>query len=96
MYFFFILAHIIPGILLMCMTLVKCDHVGAVLILVFSMSINGAAVVTNLQNAQDLAPNYAGSIFGIISLIGGTTGFITPAVTGALMAENVSRIKKNN
>lgn len=74
----------------MCMTLVKCDHVGAVLILIFSMSINGAAVVTNLQNAQDLAPNFAGSIFGIISLIGGTTGFITPAVTGALMKENVS------
>ncbi|XP_019758902.1 sialin isoform X2 [Dendroctonus ponderosae] len=85
---FVLFSHIIPGVLLMCMTLVKCDHVGAVLILIFSMSINGAAVVTNLQNAQDLAPNFAGSIFGIISLIGGTTGFITPAVTGALMKEN--------
>ncbi|KAL1497206.1 hypothetical protein ABEB36_008203 [Hypothenemus hampei] len=85
---FVVFSHIIPGILLMCMTLVKCDYVGAVLILVFSMSINGAAVVTNLQNAQDLAPNFAGSIFGIISLIGGTTGFITPVVTGALMKEN--------
>jgi len=85
---FVVFSHIIPGILLMCMTLVKCDHVGAVLILIFSMSINGAAVVTNLQNAQDLAPNFAGSIFGIISLIGGTTGFITPAVTGALISEN--------
>ncbi|CAG9767274.1 unnamed protein product [Ceutorhynchus assimilis] len=85
---FVVLSHIIPGILLMCMTLVKCDYIGAVLILVFSMSINGAAVVTNLQNAQDLAPNFAGSIFGVISLIGGTTGFITPAVTGALIKEN--------
>lgn len=85
---FVIFSHIVPGILLMCMTLVKCDYIGAVLILIFSMSINGAAVITNLQNAQDLAPNFAGTIFGIISLIGGTTGFITPAVTGALMAEN--------
>ncbi|XP_066153492.1 sialin-like isoform X2 [Euwallacea fornicatus] len=85
---FVIFSHLIPGILLMGMTLVKCDHVGAVFILIFSMAINGAAVVTNLQNAQDLAPNFAGSIFGIISLIGGTTGFITPAVTGALIGKN--------
>lgn len=80
----------------MCMTLVGCNHIGAVLILIFSMAINGAAVVTNLQNAQDLAPNFAGSIFGIISLIGGTTGFITPAVTSALIGKNVSCINLLN
>lgn len=85
---FVLFSHIIPGVLLMCMTLVGCNHIGAVLILIFSMAINGAAVVTNLQNAQDLAPNFAGSIFGIISLIGGTTGFITPVVTSALIGKN--------
>lgn len=57
------------------------------------MSLNGAACITNLRNPQDLAPNFAGTIFGIISFIGGLTGFIVPALLGALISHNVSYIE---
>ncbi|XP_060521893.1 sialin-like [Cylas formicarius] len=79
-------SHIIPGILMACMGLVKCNYYGAIALLVLSMSINGAVVLTNLSNPTDLSPNFAGTIFGIISFIGGTTGFIVPQIMGALTA----------
>ncbi|CAG9857293.1 unnamed protein product [Phyllotreta striolata] len=85
---FVLFSHIIPGILLIGIALTSCDWVPIVVMLTFSMAINGAAVLTNLQNPQDLAPNFAGSIFGIISFIGGMTGFIVPAITGAFIAEH--------
>lgn len=85
---FVLCSHIIPGILLIGISFIGCNAIPIVILLTLSMSINGAAVLTNLQNAQDLAPNFAGSIFGIISFIGGMTGFITPAITGALTKDN--------
>lgn len=86
--FFVIFSHIIPGILLIGISFIGCHWVPVVVLLVFSQSINGAAVLTNLSNPQDLAPNFAGTIFGIISFIGGMTGFITPQITGALTNKN--------
>nr|CAI5867192.1 unnamed protein product [Callosobruchus analis] len=68
----------------------ECQSIIVVALLITSMGVNGAAVLTNLQNPQDLAPNFAGSIFGIISFIGGTTGFIVPAITGAFINSGVS------
>ncbi|KAJ8959658.1 hypothetical protein NQ318_021846 [Aromia moschata] len=85
---FVLCSHIIPGVLLMGISFIGCNWVPIVALLTFSMSINGAAVLTNLQNPQDLAPNFAGTIFGIISFLGGMTGFITPAITGALTQNN--------
>lgn len=74
--------------------LVGCSWIPVVILLIFSQAINGAAVLTNLSNPQDLAPNFAGTIFGIISFIGGMTGFIVPQITGALTYTYVSTIKE--
>lgn len=48
--------------------------------------------MTNLQNPQDLAPNYAGSLYGIINGIGITSGFITPLIVSYFTAEQVKVI----
>lgn len=55
------------------------------------MGSNGAATLTNLVNHQDLAPNYAGTLYGIANGIGNTAGFITPLVT-AYFTQNGVRI----
>lgn len=34
--------------------------------------------MTNLQNSQDLAPNFAGTLYGIINFVGTSSGFISP------------------
>lgn len=80
-----VLAHIIPGILMGLMGLAKCNAPIVIALLTLSMSVNGAVVVTNLANPTDLSPNFAGTIFGIISFIGGSTAFIAPSITGGIL-----------
>ncbi|KAL1487892.1 hypothetical protein ABEB36_015277 [Hypothenemus hampei] len=82
---FIILSHIVPGILMALMSVAKCNSTVAVVLLTLSMSINGSVVVTNLANPTDLSPNFAGTIFGIISFIGGISGFIVPSMSGAII-----------
>lgn len=60
-----------------------------VTIITLSLGLNGSSTLTNLQNTQDLAPNFAGSIYGIINVIGTTAGFITPLVVGHFTAKGV-------
>lgn len=84
------LAHFLPGLLLYCQLLVGCNAFISVGLIIASLGMNGASTITNLQNSQDLSPNYAGTLYGIVNCLGGTTGFITPMLTGYITAENVS------
>lgn len=49
-------------------------------IITASLGLNGASTLTNLQNSQDLAPNFAGSLYSVINFVGTSTGFISPMV----------------
>ena len=90
----YISAHLIPGILLVGLTFVGCSPTLSVVIITASLGFNGASTITNLQNHQDLAPNFAGALYGIANCIGSTTGFITPAITAYFTKEHVSIKKK--
>lgn len=57
---FTICSHIIPGIILCCIPLVDNSPYIAVALITLSLGFNGSATLTNLQNSQDLAPNFAG------------------------------------
>lgn len=87
--FFIIFSSIIPGLFLIGLNYIKCDALLAVALITLSLGVNGASTLTNLQNSQDLAPNFAGSLYGIVNMIGSTTGFITPALVGAITKEHV-------
>ncbi|CAH2092904.1 unnamed protein product [Euphydryas editha] len=79
--FFCIFSHIVPGLLLIALGFTGCAPILSVALITFSMGSNGAATLTNLVNHQDLAPNFAGTLYGIANGIGNTAGFITPLVT---------------
>ncbi|CAH0725775.1 unnamed protein product, partial [Brenthis ino] len=79
--FFCLFSHIIPGILLVLLIYTGCSTALSVTMITMSMGFNGAATLTNLQNHQDLAPNYAGTLYGIANFIGSTAGFFTPMIT---------------
>jgi ACS family sodium-dependent inorganic phosphate cotransporter len=85
---FILFSHIIPGVLLLILNLTGCDVNWSVILLTMSLGSNGASTLTNLQNSQDLAPNYAGSLYGIANCIGSTTGFITPLIVGQITANH--------
>lgn len=86
----YILAHVLPGCFLFSMIWVGCDAILSVVLITISLGLNGASTLTNLQNNQDLAPNFAGTIYGIINCFGGMSGFFAPMLTGYLTSESVS------
>ncbi|KAG4073851.1 hypothetical protein HA402_014056 [Bradysia odoriphaga] len=85
---FCLFSHIIPGLLLVTLSYVGSASVYlCVAIITLSLGFNGASTMTNLQNPQDLAPNYAGSLYGVVNGIGITSGFITPLIVSYFTAE---------
>lgn len=86
-----IAAHVIPGLLLVALCYVGSISSGYVCVTLITLSLgfNGASTMTNLQNPQDLAPNYAGSVYGIVNFVGITSGFITPLIVSYFTAEKV-------
>ncbi|XP_028162788.1 putative inorganic phosphate cotransporter isoform X1 [Ostrinia furnacalis] len=79
--FFCLFSHVVPGLLLIALGYTGCAPILSIVLITFSMGSNGAATLTNLVNHQDLAPNFAGTLYGIANGIGNTAGFVTPLVT---------------
>ncbi|XP_011343660.2 sialin isoform X2 [Ooceraea biroi] len=75
-----IFSHFLPGIFLVLVGYVGCDFVLANIFLVLALGFNGAALISNLSNNQDLAPNFAGFLYGIMNTVGTTSGFIIPPI----------------
>ncbi|CAG9865472.1 unnamed protein product [Phyllotreta striolata] len=84
---FVLVSHILPGVLLLVQTLTGCNVTWAMVLITMSLGLNGASTLTNLQNSQDLSPNFAGTLYGIMNCIGSTTGFINPTIVGYITAE---------
>lgn len=75
---FFFIAHFVPGIFLILVGYVGCNFVLANVFLVLALGFNGAASISNLSNNQDLSPNFAGFLYGIMNTVGCTSGMIIP------------------
>ncbi|TGZ52766.1 hypothetical protein DBV15_02484 [Temnothorax longispinosus] len=72
--------HLIPGVFLILVGYVGCDFVLANVFLFLALGFNGAALISNLSNNQDLAPNFAGFLYGIMNTIGSSSGMIIPPI----------------
>ncbi|OXU16846.1 hypothetical protein TSAR_005319 [Trichomalopsis sarcophagae] len=77
-------AHFLPGICLIVVGYVGCSFTLANVFLFLALGFNGAASIANLSNNQDLSPNYAGFLYGIMNTIGTTTGMIIPPMVEAI------------
>lgn len=81
-------SHVIPGIMLVVLAFFGKDPYVCVAIMTISLGFNGAATASNLSNSQDLAPNYAGTLYGIINCVGTTPGIFSPMIVAAFTKEN--------
>ncbi|XP_014102201.1 sialin [Bactrocera oleae] len=81
-------SHILPGLMLIILAYFGRDPYICVIIMTISLGFNGAATASNLQNSQDLAPNYAGTLYGIINCIGTTPGIFSPMIVAAFTKES--------
>ena len=63
----------------------------AVVLLTLGATVHGAVYSGFLVNCMDIAPQFAGTIFGISNMFGAATGFIAPPIAAAL-TPNVNTI----
>ncbi|XP_046383296.1 sialin-like [Ischnura elegans] len=80
-----IFSHILPALGLIAITTVGCNVSLSVAILTFSVSMIGAFSCGYFQNPLDVAPNFAGSLTGIMNGVGASTGLFSTPVAGALL-----------
>ena len=78
------LASFGPGIFLVIAAHSGCNTTKVLLFLIIGQSLLGAATVSVLVNALDLAPNYAGSVMGLVNGISTLSGVFSPYVVGLL------------
>uniref|UniRef100_A0A1L8DEC3 Putative permease of the major facilitator superfamily protein n=2 Tax=Nyssomyia neivai TaxID=330878 RepID=A0A1L8DEC3_9DIPT len=77
--FFCLFSHILPGLCFVGLCFVR-EPYTCIALLTLAMAFSGASVITNLQNCQDLAPNFAASLYGILNTIATTSGIVSPLV----------------
>ena len=61
----------------------------AIVLLILAVSLTGTQYSGYLVNHVDIAPKFAGILFGISNSLAAVTGFISPVVVG-IITENVS------
>ncbi|KAK3788190.1 hypothetical protein RRG08_020896 [Elysia crispata] len=81
----------LPGLFLIFVGYVGCDHVLAMLMLTLSVGLGGAAMGGFNVNHLDIAPKFAGSLMGITNCIATIPGFVAPAVVGYLTNDQNTR-----
>ncbi|XP_069699796.1 vesicular glutamate transporter 1-like isoform X2 [Periplaneta americana] len=80
-----IFSHLVSALFLFLMAVMGCNPYYSIICLTLSLGFNGASVGSCLANPHDLAPNFAGTIFGIQNAVGSLfsafSGFIAGAIT---------------
>ncbi|KAG8226335.1 hypothetical protein J437_LFUL009912 [Ladona fulva] len=80
-----IFSHILPAVGLIAMTIAGCNVALSITILTFSISMIGAFSCGYFQNPLDVAPNFAGSLTGIMNGVGASTGLVSTPLAGMLL-----------
>ncbi|XP_013411028.1 sialin [Lingula anatina] len=77
-----------PAVFLICVTIIKCNHILAVLFLSMAVGLEGMIYAGFNVNHLDIAPAYAGTLYGLTNLAATIPGFLGPQVVGILTDNN--------
>ena len=76
---------IVPAIMLIILGYIDCTQPGAaVTLLVLGVSLTGFQYSGWVVNHMDIAPAFAGILFGISNSIAAVTGFLSPVVVNVI------------
>ncbi|XP_063848009.1 sialin-like [Scylla paramamosain] len=81
-------ASYLPAAALIGMCFVGCDSVAAVVVMSAAVGVTGSAFCGLFCSHQDIAPHFAGTIYGVTNSLANITGFIAPGVVGMITFEN--------
>ncbi|CAL4063912.1 unnamed protein product [Meganyctiphanes norvegica] len=82
------LALLGPATGLVCMCFVNCHSTMAIIVLSVMLLVHGAVFSGYMCGPQDLAPNLAGTIYGVLNTAGAGMGILAPTITGAIIEGN--------
>ncbi|XP_023217902.1 sialin-like [Centruroides sculpturatus] len=74
-----------PAFCLIAVPIMGCDSSSVVVLLVLSMGLYGMVGGGDIPVFVDIAPEFAGTIFGLANGLAGATGFLTPLVAGIFL-----------
>ena len=77
----------------MCVPLVECNREATIALLFVAVTLNGGTGAGYEVNILDVAPNYAGTVYGLINSLGSLPAFIAPMTIGAITNGKVSYTK---
>ncbi|CAD1480336.1 unnamed protein product [Heterotrigona itama] len=77
-----------PGLLMIVQANYGCDRVTSVSIFTIALTINGAVTAGYLGNGLDIAPNFSGTIFGMMNTLGSLGGFLSSYMVGSITYKN--------
>ncbi|XP_044009620.1 putative inorganic phosphate cotransporter [Aphidius gifuensis] len=89
-----IFSHFLPGVCLIIVGYLGCSFFWANVFLILALGFNGAASIANLSNNQDLSPNYAGFLYGIMNTVGCLSGIIISPVVEEVAGKHGNPIDK--
>lgn len=82
-------AHFLPGAFLIALPFIAQNPIVTVSCIIACLGFNGASTITNLVNAQDLAPNFAATLYGMMNFLATTAGFLAPMTVAFFTSEKV-------
>lgn len=82
------LGHLLPAISVFCLAYVGCNDTMAVALLISTVAFTGLCGAGWFVNFLDIAPQFAGILFGISNTFSTIPGIVGPYLAGALTSDN--------
>lgn len=73
-----------PAVCLVCLSFVECDRTATLALLFVAVTLQGGIYSGFMVNHIDIAPNFAGTLFGITNAAATIPGWLAPMTVGAL------------
>lgn len=84
-------ANVGPALCLVGLLFVRCDWWATVALMSLAVTAVGAIYSGHYVNPIDLAPNFAGTLSGIVNTAGNVPGFLAPMTAGYIINNQVRR-----
>lgn len=81
------------GLVVLALAYMGRDPIWAIVLLSLAVMLQGAGSSGFMSSMIDIAPNYAGIIFGLCGTIGCMPGFVSAYIVGVLTLNNVSLLE---
>lgn len=78
------IAHVGPAVCLLSLAFVECNRGATIAILFVAVTLQGGIYTGFMVNHVDIAPNFAGTLFGITNAAATIPGWVAPMTVGAL------------